>query len=58
MKCHSKLLPEIFEKAMSLGLLDCKNIIEEVIAEKCVSIQIGVSLSKQAILKRLNESIS
>ncbi|WP_054743301.1 hypothetical protein [Cellulosilyticum ruminicola] len=57
MKRHSKLLPETFAKAMSLGLLDCKNITEEVIVEKCDSIQNGVSLSKQAISKRLNESI-
>ena len=57
MKRHSKLLPETFAKAMSLGLLDCKNITEEVIAEKCASIQNGISLSKQAISKRLNESI-
>jgi len=57
MKRHSKLLPETFAKSMSLGLLDCKNITEEVIAEKCASIQNGVSLSKQAIAKRLKESI-
>lgn len=57
MKRHSKLLPETFAKAISLGLLDCKNITEEVIAEKCASIQNGVALSKQAIAKRLKESI-
>ncbi|WP_054740703.1 hypothetical protein [Cellulosilyticum ruminicola] len=57
MKRHSKLLPEIFAKAMSLGLLDCKSITEEVIAEKCASIQNGVSLNKQAIANRLNESV-
>ena len=56
MKRHSKLLPETFVKAMSLGLLDSKNITEEVIVEKCAVIQNGVSLSKQAISKRLNES--
>lgn len=55
MKRHSKLLPETFAKAMSLGLLDSKNITEEVIAEKCSVIQNGLSLSKQAISKRLNE---
>ena len=56
MKRHSKLLPETFVKAISLGLLDSKNITEEVIVEKCAAIQNGVSLSKQAISKRLNES--
>ncbi len=57
MKRHSKLLPETFAKAMSLRLLDCKNITEEVIAEKYASIQNGVFLSKQAIAKSLKESI-
>ena len=57
MKRHSKLLPETFAKAMSLGLLDSKNITEEVIAEKCATIQNGVSLTKQAISKRLGDSI-
>lgn len=57
MKRHSKLLPETFAKAMSLGLLDSKNITEEVIAEKCAAIQNGVSLSKQAIQARLKECI-
>lgn len=57
MKRHSKLLPETFAKAMSLGLLDSKNITEEVIAEKCAAIQNGVSLTKQAISKRLNDCL-
>ena len=57
MKRHSKLRPETFAKAMTLGLLDAKNITEEVIAEKCASIQNGVSLTKQAIQSRLKESI-
>lgn len=57
MKRHSKLLPETFAKAMSLGLLDSKNITEEIIAEKCATIQNGVSLSKQAIQARLKECI-
>ena len=57
MKRHSKLFPETFAKAMSLGLLDCKNITEEVIAEKCAAIQNGVSLSKQAIETRLKNCI-
>ena len=56
-KRHSKLLPQTFAKAMSLGILDSKNITEEVIAEKCAIIQNGVSLSKQAIGARLNDSI-
>lgn len=56
MKRHSKLLPETFAKAMTLGLLDAKNITEEVIAEKCAVIQNGVSLTKQAIGARLQES--
>lgn len=56
MKRHSKLLPETFAKAMTLGLLDTKNITEEVIAEKCAVIQNGVSLSKQAISSRLQDS--
>lgn len=42
MKRHFKLLPETFAKAMTLGLLDTKNITEEVIAEKCSGIQNGV----------------
>lgn len=46
MKRHSKLFPETFAKAMSLGLLDSKNITEEVISQKCAAIQNGVSLSK------------
>lgn len=54
---HSKLLPETFTKAITLGLLDVKNITEEVIAEKCASIQNGVSISKQAIQARLNSSV-
>lgn len=54
MKRHSKILPKTFAKAMSLGLLDSKNITEEVIAEKCAIIQNGVSLTKQAIQARLN----
>lgn len=41
---------------MTLGLLDTKNITEEVIAEKCAFIQNGVSLSKQAISSRLQDS--
>ena len=41
MKRHSKLLPETFVKVMSLGLLDQKNITEEVIVEKCAAIQNG-----------------
>ncbi|WP_054742571.1 hypothetical protein [Cellulosilyticum ruminicola] len=45
MKRHSKLLPETFAKAMSLGLLDCKNITKEVITEKCASIQNSISLN-------------
>lgn len=57
MQRHSKLLPETFAKAMSLGLIDSKNITEEVIAEKCAAIQNGVSLSKQAISSRLNECV-
>jgi len=57
MKRHSKLLPETFAKAMTLGLLDAKNITEEVIAEKCASIQNSVSLTKQAIQSRLKDSI-
>ncbi len=57
MKRHSKLLPETFAKAMSLGLLDSKNISEEVIAEKCAVIQNGVSLTKQAIGARLQDSV-
>lgn len=57
MKRHSKLLPETFAKAMSLGLLDSKNITEEVIAEKCAAIQNGVSLTKQAIQARLKDCI-
>lgn len=57
MKRHSKILPETFAKAMSLGLLDPKNITEEVIAEKCAAIQNGVSLSKQAIQARLKACI-
>lgn len=56
MKRHSKLLPETFAKAMTLGILDTKNITEEVIAEKCAVIQNGVSLSKQAISSRLQDS--
>lgn len=56
MKRHSKLLPETFAKAMTLGLLDAKNITEEVIAEKCAVIQNGVSLTKQAIGARLQDS--
>ena len=56
MKRHSKLLPETFAKAMTLGLLDIKNSTEEVIAEKCAVIQDGVSLSKQAISARLQDS--
>ena len=56
MKRHSKLLPQTFVKAITLGLLDAKNITEEVIAEKCAIIQNGVSLTKQAIGARLQES--
>ncbi len=51
MKRHSKLLPETFAKAMSLGLLDSKNITEEVIAEKCAVIQNGVSLTKKQLVQ-------
>lgn len=57
MKCHSKLLPATFAKAMTLGLLDAKNITEEVIAKKCGSIQNGVNLSKQAIQSRLEDCV-
>lgn len=57
MKRHSKLLPETFAKVMTLGLLDCKNITVEVIAEKCATIQNGVSLTKQAIGARLQECV-
>lgn len=57
MKRHFKLLPETFAKAMTLGLLDTKNITEEVIAEKCSGIQNGVVLSKQAIQDRLAKSV-
>ena len=39
MKHHSKLFPQNFIKAMSLSLLDSKNITEEIIAEKCAVIQ-------------------
>lgn len=56
MKRHSKLLPETFAKVMTLGLLDTKNITEKVIAEKCAAIQNGISLSKQAISSRLQDS--
>lgn len=60
MKRHSKLLPETFAKAMTLGLLDAKNITEEVIAKKCGSIQNGVTLTNQVVvsqwkLKLLNQ---
>lgn len=57
MKRHSKLLPETFAKAMTLGLLDVKNITEEVLAKKCESIQNGVTLSKQAIQARLKDCV-
>ena len=56
MKRHSKLLPETFAKAITLGLLDAKNITEEVILEKCPLIQNGLQLSKQAIKDRLEQS--
>ena len=53
MKRHSKLLPETFAKAISLGLLDAKTITEEVILQKCSLIQNGLVLSKEAIKERL-----
>jgi hypothetical protein len=55
MKRHSKLLPETFTKAITLGLLDAKNITEEVILQKCSLIQNGLQISKQAIKERLGQ---
>ena len=57
MKRHSKLLPETFAKVMTLGLLDSKNITEEVLVTKCAMVQNEVSLTKQAIGSRIQNSI-